>query len=208
MVRLWRPGVRPYEDLRTFRYETGVGAVGSAGIVGAMPRAIDAWGYPGSCWVERGPMSSEYSVMLFDPASIRPANAMSVIETYGTPVAGPAWRRTTSERLSNLLGLPDDWDSNGSGAPSLMAAIEALSLLERVLGSDAVAPSVVPLSDGGVQLEWHRRGTDVEVILGPVDDRGIFVEDTNGVWEGSVDDSSDVVELARRLTDVAAAAAG
>lgn len=42
-------------------------------------------------------------------------------------------------------------------------AQQALLLLVEVMDNDdAPPPSVVPLNDGGVQVEWHRHGRNLE----------------------------------------------
>jgi hypothetical protein len=42
-------------------------------------------------------------------------------------------------------------------------AQKALTVLVEVMENDAPAPSVVPLDDGGIQVEWHRRGRNLEI---------------------------------------------
>ena len=55
--------------------------------------------------------------------------------------------------LGQLAALPCNWDSYG--APQITE--QALA----ALGSF----SVVPLHDGGLQLECHRDGADIEVVI-------------------------------------------
>jgi hypothetical protein len=40
---------------------------------------------------------------------------------------------------------------------------QALELVFKTLRDDSPAPSVVPTSSGGLQLEWHTGGIDLEV---------------------------------------------
>jgi hypothetical protein len=44
--------------------------------------------------------------------------------------------------------------------------VTALSVMARVLHDDSVAPPIVPLSEGGLQLEWHRDGEELEIRVG------------------------------------------
>jgi hypothetical protein len=37
--------------------------------------------------------------------------------------------------------------------------------MNAILGPTSPAPRVVPLSSGGLQLEWHRQGIDLEVVF-------------------------------------------
>jgi hypothetical protein len=39
------------------------------------------------------------------------------------------------------------------------------SVLESTMSSEAPAPSVVPMSGGGIQLEWHTGGFDIELTV-------------------------------------------
>ena len=66
-------------------------------------------------------------------------------------------------RLDELAKLRPDWD--GEGAPAidpkiLTAAREMIESLPRFV---AIRPMVVPLTSGGVQLEWHKGRTVLEL---------------------------------------------
>jgi hypothetical protein len=62
-------------------------------------------------------------------------------------------------KLDNLRALKDDWDNDGALAPTE----EAILLAEKIINAE---PSVVPLTDGGVQVEWHC-GADIEIAITP-----------------------------------------
>lgn len=40
-----------------------------------------------------------------------------------------------------------------------------MTFINGLLGPMAPPPRVVPLSSGGLQLEWHRHGIDLEVVF-------------------------------------------
>ena len=208
---IFQPSARPYEDAVSRLEDVALVGSGVSGDAGIVPVTRILWAQPSASWVDRlllfagkvtaqsalaQPRPFATSVLLTGRASEAIRNVASIRE--------PTWEQPTLQRLFDLLVLPRDWDSNGSGPPSFSAVIEAFTFLTRVLSPGAAPPSAVPLSGGGVQLEWHRRGTDVEVTLGPVEDRGMYIEDASGPWEGSVDDPADVTEFARRLSEVAA----
>ncbi len=65
------------------------------------------------------------------------------------PTLGGGWRQT-------LLALEEDWDSYGA-VPIAVAALETLAGF-----------SVVPCSSGGIQLEVHRDGYDIEIEIDAV----------------------------------------
>ena len=41
----------------------------------------------------------------------------------------------------------------------------ALSVLESILQPKTPAPQVIPLSNGGLQFEWHENGVDLEIEI-------------------------------------------
>ena len=75
------------------------------------------------------------------------------------------WLRPTLARLASLMSLAPNWDGYGGAPVTPQAAACALQFLARVMESRTSLPSVVPLGPGGVQLEWHRGGLDVEVYV-------------------------------------------
>ena len=67
--------------------------------------------------------------------------------------------------VRQLLGLKDNWDGHGSKAPS-DAAIEAAYELYLRLPGDGW--HVVPIGgEGGVQIERHADGLDIEISVTP-----------------------------------------
>lgn len=78
------------------------------------------------------------------------------------------WQGSAMARLAVLLSLPTGWDGHGGRPTTMGAATYAIDVLSRVMRSGVPAPSIVPLSYGGVQLEWHRMGWDIELeVPGP-----------------------------------------
>ena len=43
----------------------------------------------------------------------------------------------------------------------------AVQLLSRVMADDTCVPQVVPRYNGGLQLEWHTGGVDLEIVIDP-----------------------------------------
>jgi hypothetical protein len=89
------------------------------------------------------------------------------------PTALPAWIEPTVTALLDLQALPENWDSYG--APSIKKSLieKVLQTLTNVMDEKSPVPSVVPLNDGGIQLEWHRHRQDLEIAF-PVDDAPQF----------------------------------
>ncbi len=76
----------------------------------------------------------------------------------------PDWVIPTILRLYELQQLPDNWDSYG-GVPLQERHRDAvLRFLGLVMSDDIVMPDIVPLADGGVQIEWRRGDVEVDFI--------------------------------------------
>lgn len=99
----------------------------------------------------------------------------------------PAWLPPTVESLQKLLDLPRGWNSYDARQIDPNAAIDTIELLVEVMGGDTPAPSVVPTSRGSVQLEWHTRGMDIEVSIGPRGHASMWWEDLRTGEEGEED---------------------
>ena len=96
-----------------------------------------------------------------------------------------------------LAGLRPGWDSYGACALSPVAVQRAIVLMR----ADLPIPAVVPTRAGGIQMEWHRHGIDVEINVPPTGDieylvvdpeRGVVLEST-----GSTDQATLFSTLAR-----------
>lgn len=77
----------------------------------------------------------------------------------------PAWLRNVLAELDDLSRLPPNWDSRGAVVPSPAAIRGAIDLLALIMRDDTPPPTIVPTARGTLQLEWHRRGMDVEIEI-------------------------------------------
>ena len=80
----------------------------------------------------------------------------------------PAWFDPVMQGFVDLLTLPPNWDSYHAGPIDPKLVHDAMNFINSLLAPTSPAPRVVPLSSGGLQLEWHRKGVDLEVVF----DRG------------------------------------
>lgn len=80
----------------------------------------------------------------------------------------PAWFDPLVQGFVDVLTLPPNWNSYQAGAIDSQIVHEAMNFINGVLGPTSPAPRVVPLSSAGLQLEWHRKSIDLEVVF----DRG------------------------------------
>jgi hypothetical protein len=94
------------------------------------------------------------------------------------PDASP-WYRAALDRISALTALAVGW--NGYEALEVKGdmAIDAAAFLTKVAFPGIAAPSITPLADGGVQVEWHRGGLDIEVAFSD-EEPGVYVVDREG----------------------------
>lgn len=115
----------------------------------------------------------------------------------------PAWWDSAQSKLNELLCLPPGWDSYGADAVHPRAAVTALEVLYSVAGYGASAPSIVPTTAGGIDLEWHRGGIGLVVSIGPTGETSAWYEDLRSgqEWEGSV--TPDLGQLAAILERLA-----
>lgn len=94
------------------------------------------------------------------------------------PDASP-WYGAALKQISGLTALAVGW--NGYEAREVKAdlAIDAATFLTKVAFPGIAAPSITPLADGGVQVEWHRGGLDIEVAFSD-HDPGVYIADRQG----------------------------
>jgi hypothetical protein len=73
------------------------------------------------------------------------------------------WADEIATRLVAFLDLEPNWDSFGAVPPRWEAVEAAYELLMLISDPTTPTPQVVPTTTGGVQLEWHQSGIDLEV---------------------------------------------
>jgi hypothetical protein len=128
----------------------------------------------------------------FEGVRRRPADYMFAWESWlVVPEAWgrESWLRRALESGCRLLELPPNWDSYGAAAITPQSVVSALNLLIRLMDDDTPEPQIVPTPSGGVQMEWHTRGIDLEIETLGGGRFGAFFEDarTGATWEGDVE---------------------
>lgn len=79
------------------------------------------------------------------------------------PGGKPFWLDQVMARISKLLDLPSNWDSNTARPVDVDSVRTALQTLSRTMQPDTPSPQIIPTPRGTIQLEWHLRGIDLEV---------------------------------------------
>jgi hypothetical protein len=114
----------------------------------------------------------------------------------------PAWMWRALTALQRILALENDWDSYGARPIQARAAVTALRVLVLIMQDTSLAPTVVPTSPGGIQLEWHGTGTDLEINVSPDGEAWASFSSTptDEEWEQeAVDDIGRLADAVRRF---------
>lgn len=124
---------------------------------------VPQWGYPAT----DSAALTKPSEQAFIFASR--ANAYHVVvRNTAVPVPThvlPAWVRPTIAAFIGIQNLADNWDTYGGKAINRDLIGQSLVIIGMVMQPDSPAPSVVPMGDGGLQIEWHRRQQDLEITF-------------------------------------------
>lgn len=105
------------------------------------------------------------------------------------------WITPIFEDLCKLLSLPPNWDSYGAPQIEIQSIVTALKIL--VHSPYVTRPSVGPTSHGGVHLEWHTEGIELEIEIGSWGHGEIYYGDQSGdpfEWEGNLNSESELIE--------------
>ncbi len=116
----------------------------------------------------------------------------------------PAWLPTVQERIRQLVGLPEGWDGHDGKPVKIDVARFALRLLRETLDPLGPAPQLVPLSYGGLQLEWHENGIDLEIEVEAANRIFVSFEDHSTGEQLEKEMSTDYREVSQIMRRLAA----
>lgn len=77
------------------------------------------------------------------------------------------WQIDAFKKILSFRWLTPNWDSYGSEPVNQRAIDVALNLIDYVGFGNVPAPRVVPVSGGGIQLEWVKGNRELEVEIHP-----------------------------------------
>jgi hypothetical protein len=80
-------------------------------------------------------------------------------------VQEPRWRARVEARFKEIRRLRYGWDGYAAAPIGLSGIGFARSVLESTMATHTPAPSIVPTHGGGLQLEWHEGGADIELMI-------------------------------------------
>jgi hypothetical protein len=70
-------------------------------------------------------------------------------------------------RIAELKSMPDDWDSYGSPRVQQLAARRAVGVVCAAATEEVRPPQIVPVSGGGLQIEWTSANRELEIEILP-----------------------------------------
>jgi hypothetical protein len=79
----------------------------------------------------------------------------------------PKWLIPALERCAPLLFLPFDWNRKGAPPVQPTAILAAIDALWSFMVDRSSIPQWTPTRTGGVQLDWHENGVDLEIEFPP-----------------------------------------
>jgi len=113
------------------------------------------------------PLAPSSAAMTGDQEFTFPSRASTyrvVVRNTAVPTAAsplPDWVKPTIAAFIGIQNLTDNWDSYGGKAINRDLINQSLSIIGMVMQPNLPAPSVVPMGDGGLQIEWHRKQQDL-----------------------------------------------
>jgi hypothetical protein len=113
--------------------------------------------------------------------------AADAAQSYSRQTVSP-WIAYVFDSIQALLLLPEGWDSYEAQPVAIKSIENLIYLLSQGIQLDVPAPSVVPTVSGGIQLEWHRQGIDLEIEIPPSGSPFVSYEDIDSgrKWEGEI----------------------
>ena len=107
----------------------------------------------------------------------------------------PPWLRSSIEAIGDLLLLPANWDLHQAPPIDLATIQAALDALCQIMQHGTLRPQWTPTPSGGVQLDWHDRMIDLEIVFEANEPEGfvVFSDQNNPIaeWHGSFMDNVD-----------------
>ena len=83
--------------------------------------------------------------------------------------------------IVDLLTLQPGWNSYSAKPIPAPNAVRAVQLLAEFLDTATPPPVIVPTVHGGIQLEWHRNGVDIEIYIESPEDVSFFAQQVGSV---------------------------
>lgn len=116
-----------------------------------------------------------------------------------------AWNASLSKRFDQICKLEQGWDGYKGQPVSFACAHFAATILEHLYTDGLPAPSLVPGSDGTMQIEWHRNQYDIELDVLAPNKVAAYRNDLLSYQEDEIDISNDFKVVNLWLNEMKAA---
>jgi len=100
----------------------------------------------------------------------------------------PAWIDAVMLKLNELLDLPHNWDTYGADRINVNSTIFIFEMLVELISKGIPQPAIVPITEGGVQMEWHINGANLEISMQPDRATEYYIYHDQNVYEEKEDE--------------------
>jgi hypothetical protein len=97
--------------------------------------------------------------------------------------------------VADLLTLAPGWDSYSAPAIDGRSARRAINIIVEFMRPGMPVPHVVPTVHGGIQLEWHDDGIDIEIYIDNKTDVDVLVEYEKGTIQMPLGGNEDKLHI-------------
>lgn len=107
-----------------------------------------------------------------------------------------------NSELNRLFGLPASWDGSTADEVTIEAVSETVAVLASVVTAVTIPPQFFPLADGGIQVEWHVGGNDIEIEVDGTGSGYVLATRASGdtVADGEIRATADEETIRRAAT--------
>lgn len=77
----------------------------------------------------------------------------------------PKWEDSVARQLEQISSLREGWDGFGAGPIRRDVITFAIHVLGQIMLPNTPAPHATPMSHGGLMLEWHENGIELEIEI-------------------------------------------
>lgn len=105
------------------------------------------------------------------------ASAATTVLSLDSRRSKVGWEREVLRSVLEYLKLPEGWDSYEGKPLRYDTGMFAIQVLASAMSDSTPAPSVVPVSSGGLQFEWHRNNFDIELYIAAPFDCELSIQD-------------------------------
>jgi len=113
-------------------------------------------------------------------------------DTIFLPVNEVPWFLNTIREMLLLTQLKTGWDGEDAKPVSIDSLEVATKLLDNVVTKNTPSPYIFPLSEGGIQFEWHTEEIDLEIEVSGNSEVVVLFRgpDNNAIaWEARLEDA-------------------